>query len=223
MAHGGWDFKVMPVDIDETPLPGEAPRAYVQRLAENKALALGERMGNQIPSQGSPRPEEDELLVAADTTVADLPDGADGAEAGMTILGKPSSPAEAEQMLRRLRNRSHMVFTGLAILRRADNRLFSDLCETRVFMRNYSDAEMQAYIASGDPLDKAGAYAIQHSHFHPVERLEGCFANVVGLPLCALARLLSQAGQPSPHEAVLAQACASEFNYRCPFYPLDPL
>jgi len=218
MALGGWDFTVAPADVDETPLPGEAPAAYVRRLAVEKARAVGVRLA----AGGAPHGEAD-LIVAADTTVAELLQVAGGPEA---ILGKPSGPQEAEAMLRRLRGRPHRVYTGLAVLRLADNRLFSDLCETQVFMRSYSDGELAAYVASGDPLDKAGAYAIQHRGFHPVERLAGCYANVMGLPLCALGLLLAQAGQPSPLNGRLPQACAGQLpgdlNLECPYYPLEP-
>ena len=93
-------------------------------------------------------------------------------------------------MLRDLRARWHQVLSGVAVLRLRDMRLLSDVCVTQVQMRDYSDEEIWAYIESGDPMDKAGAYAIQHSGFHPVERLSGCFANVAGLPLCRLHRLL---------------------------------
>ena len=227
MSLGGWTFSALSADVDETPQPGEAPAAYVRRLAAEKAQALAERLEAGVPGGASPAPGagEADLIVAADTTVAELPQGAqNGPE---TILGKPSGPQEAETMLRRLRGRPHRVYTGLAVLRLSDGRLFSGLCETQVFMRSYTDGEMAAYIASGDPLDKAGAYAVQHRGFHPVERLEGCYANVVGLPLCALTRLLSQAGLPSPLEGELAQACAGELHgdlfAECPYYPLEPV
>jgi septum formation protein len=211
LALGGWSFTVKPVDVDETPVQGEAPKAYVQRLAVEKARALEERLRQpqEAPQTSAPGkaglsdPGEVGLVVAADTT-----------------LGKPADAVEAESMLRRLRGRAHWVYTGLAVLRLDDNLLLSDLCETRVVMRDYSEAEMHGYIASGDPLDKAGAYAIQHTGFHPVQRLEGCYANVTGLPLCALARLLARAGLPSPLETDLARACAGELDFECPFYPL---
>jgi septum formation protein len=112
---------------------------------------------------------------------------ADGSHA---ILGKPRDAAEARAMLNALRHRAHNVFTGFTI---ADG----DLCETeiahtRVFMRNYSDAEMDAYIASGDPFDKAAGYAVQHPTFQPVARVDGCFANVMGMPLCRLYHALAR-------------------------------
>lgn len=219
LALGGWSFTVKPVEVDETPLPGEASKDYVQRLAVTKARAVAAQL-IQGGAAGFPdTSSKQEVVVAADTTVVSQAD--DGSQE--LILGKPANPADAQAMLRSLRGRSHRVYTGLAILRLADNLLVSGLCETLVYMRNYSDDEMLAYIASGDPLDKAGAYAVQHPGFHPVEHLSGCYANVVGLPLCSLARLLMEVGIPSPVEAKLAQACGAELQYDCPFYPLEPL
>jgi predicted house-cleaning NTP pyrophosphatase (Maf/HAM1 superfamily) len=119
-------------------------------------------------------------------------------------------------MLRRLRGHSHQVFTALAALRGSDGALVLDYCRTDVPMRNYSDAEMLAYIGSGDPLDKAGAYAIQHAGFKPVESLQGCFANVMGLPLCHLKRTLDKLGMPTP--ADIASACQASLEYDCPVY-----
>ena len=94
--------------------------------------------------------------------------------------------------------------------------MLTDWCVTDVPMRRYSDAEMMVYIHSGDPLDKAGGYAIQHSGFHPVEAIQGCFANVMGLPLCHLARTLVQAGAP-PQEDI-PRACQDEIKYTCPIF-----
>lgn len=169
----GWDFSPYPVDIDESPLPGEDPRAYVLRLAEEKARAAGQR----APGAG--------VILAADTTVAD--------ERG--LMAKPETPGEAVEMLTRLRGRPHLVHTGVAVLR-PDDGLFKDACTTTVYMREYSEEEMAAYVAEGDPMDKAGAYAIQHPGFHPAERIAGCYSNVMGLPLCLTQALLVRAGFP---------------------------
>jgi MAF protein len=196
LALGGWEFTVLPADVDENPLPGESPRAYVLRLAETKARAV------PIPST-----DIDTLILAADTTVAD----------GLDVLGKPADSKDAEAMLRRLRGRTHTVYTALALFRPADGALLTDCCATQVPMRNYSDEEMGAYIASGDPLDKAGAYAIQHPGFKPVERQEGCFANVMGLPLCHLARTL--ANWDLFPGADIHLACQAALEYACPVYP----
>ncbi len=95
--------------------------------------------------------------------------------------------AEATAMLTRLRGRTHQVYTGVALLRTSDSLLLTDLCVTDVPMRHYSDEEIQSYVATGDPLDKAGAYAIQHSGFRPVASMDGCYASVMGsavVPRC---------------------------------------
>lgn len=200
IALGGWNFNIQPVEVDEQPLSGEDPRRYVLRLAQSKAQAA------------HPTLEADTLVVAADTTVVD----------GDAILGKPLDAADARAMLQRLRGRTHQVYTALAVLsmrpegRASDGRIETDLCATDVPMREYTDAEMAAYIASGDPLDKAGAYAIQHAGFHPVDSLEGCYANVVGLPLCHLTRTLKKFGL---HPQVdIPSACQAAIGYRCPIY-----
>ena len=138
------------------------------------------------PATVAGRSPLDDIIIAADTTVVD-----EG-----QILGKPANAYEAESMLRRLRGREHQVFTALAVVRRSEGFLALDWCVTQVPMRTYSDEEMYAYIATGDPLDKAGAYAIQHPDFSPVANLEGCYANVMGLPLCHLKRTLDAAGYP---------------------------
>jgi MAF protein len=194
MALGGWTFTLVPTEVDERPLSGERPKEYVLRLAEGKARAAA-----RLAPQGA-------LVVAADTAVVD----------GSEILGKPADAQQAEAMLRRLRGRTHQVFTALAALRLADSLLLTDWCCTQVPMRDYSDEEIHAYIATDDPLDKAGAYAIQHSGFRPVERLWGCYANVMGLPLCHLARTLQKLGVPP--EADIPQACQAALKYDCPVY-----
>jgi MAF protein len=121
------------------------------------------------------------LVVAADTVVA----------LGEEILGKPADAAHAAQMLQRLRGGSHQVYSAVAVVEAASGRATIRLSTTDVWMRDYTDAEMEAYINSGDPLDKAGAYAIQHSGFRPVDHIEGCFTGVVGLPLECLVKGLA--------------------------------
>lgn len=116
-------------------------------------------------------------------------------------------------MLKRLRAGAHQVYTGIVVLDPATGQALTDLCITQVFMRACNDDEIRAYVLSGDPLDKAGAYAIQHPHFRPVERLEGCFASVMGLPLCHLVRTLSRLNVfPTADVPV---ACQIELNYQC--------
>jgi MAF protein len=161
-------FRVSPVFINEDSMPGEQPGPYVMRLAVTKGKVAG--------SAAQPG----ELVISADTTVAD----------GAQLLGKPANEDEAWQMLDQLRNRTHQVYTALAVSDPHSGRMETSLVRSDVRMRNYSDAEMRAYIATRDPFDKAGGYAIQNEAFHPVEELNGCYFNVVGLPLCQLARLL---------------------------------
>jgi septum formation protein len=168
----GWTFHIIPAMIDENSLPDEAPLDYVLRLAREKALDVG---------RISP-PES--IVIAADTAVV----------AGGQILGKPNDAAHAASMLHNLKGTSHQVITGLAVLDMVSMALHIDHCITNVIMRAYSLEEIQAYIETGDPLDKAGAYAIQHRTFDPVERIEGCYTNVVGLPLCVLTALLGHYG-----------------------------
>lgn len=195
LALGGWEFRVQAAEVDETPLAGEPAPAYVLRLAHAKARTVGQQLGPGA------------LVVAADTTVVDRG----------SILGKPVDAADAARMLRRLRGRQHQVYTALALLHTADQRMWETVCFTEVPMRHYQDTEIEAYIASGDPLDKAGAYAIQHAGFHPVDSLQGCYANVMGLPLCHLAHLLRGVGiqpaQPVP------PACQAHLAYTCTVYP----
>jgi MAF protein len=193
LALDGQPFTVEPADINEDVLPGEEPQAYVSRLAAEKARVIAERHAG-----------EDVLVIAADTTVV-----SDG-----EIIGKPVDEADAERILRRLRGRQHPVYTGLSLVRVADGAVRKDLATTQVPMRQYSDAEMSNYVASGDPLDKAGAYAIQHAEFHPVENLAGCFANVAGLPLCHLLRNLRE--WQLDLQVDLPAACQRHLNYECP-------
>lgn len=190
----GWTFTVKPAEVDETPQLGELPGNYVTRLAADKARTAG-----SLASPGT-------LIIGADTTVAD----------GNLILGKPADAAEARDMLSRLRGRVHHVYTALAIYEVETGRLETDLCVTRVPMRDYSDLEIEQYIAIGDPLDKAGAYAIQHPGFQPVIGLRGCYACVVGLPLCHLQRSMLKFGV-SPIEDV-PRTCQTALSYECPVF-----
>jgi MAF protein len=127
----------------------------------------------------------DEVVVAADTLVV-----ADG-----DVLGKPMDADEGQRMLSRLRGRAHQVHSGVALMR-SDGLRWCGVVDTRVVMRAYTEREVEAYIARGEPFDKAGAYAVQDEVFRPVERLEGCYLNVVGLPLCAVAAGLTALGTP---------------------------
>jgi MAF protein len=200
LALGGWMFNTRPTEVDESQHPGETPRAYVLRLAESKARTCAASPKNR----GMISANEDLTILAADTAVVD----------GKAILGKPNDMAEAVEMLRRLRSRTHQVYTGIAVMRMSDGNLGMDLCVTDVPMRAYSDEEIDAYVATGDPLDKAGAYAIQHPKFHPVEMISGCFASVMGLPLCHLTRTLRRFDIASKTD--ISAECQSSLNYMCP-------
>ncbi len=189
-------FSVWSVEVDETPNKDEPPAEYVVRLSRSKA------------QQAAAQLDAAAIVLAADTTVA-----LQNEAGGWMIFGKPGDAREAEEMLRRLRGRTHFVFSGLALLRNEDGQVWTDVCLSEVPIRNFSDEEMFAYIASGDPLDKAGAYAIQHQDFHPVENFAGCFANVMGLPLCHVERLLAQAGIKVA--SAVALRCVETLSYPC--------
>jgi MAF protein len=146
-----------------------------EELAETLALAKAEAVAAD---------EEEGMVIAADTIVVD----------GETILGKPADGSEAAETLRRLRGRTHRVITGLAVVDADSGQRATSHVVTAVRMRHYSDADIAAYVARGEPLDKAGAYAIQDKQFHPVASYDGCYCNVVGLPLKALLPLLRRAG-----------------------------
>lgn len=128
----------------------------------------------------------DEIVVAADTLVV----------VDHTILAKPSDDQEAREMLERLRGRAHHVLTGVVV--RSHRLDWAGVADTRVSMRSYSKEEVEAYIGRGEPFDKAGGYAIQDETFRPVERLDGCYLNVVGLPVCAVAAGLNALGVTAP-------------------------
>lgn len=194
----GWPFTVRAVEIDERPLPGEDPANYVSRLAEGKARAAGALVGSG------------DLVLAADTTVADE----------SRILGKPETPDEAWEMLRSLRGRAHLVYTAICVFDPQAGRLMNDLSASRVWMRDYDDAAIAAYIASGDPFDKAGAYAIQNTAFHPVERIEGCYNCVVGLPLCRVVQTISRVGLVPPNEITAECPAYLAAAAPCPAYEL---
>ena len=155
LSLGGWDFIKRASEIDESVLRGETPQEYVLRLAHEKALAVKQSLEQDSLT--------DWIILAADTTVVDPNNHAKSGSSGSIILGKPGDAQEAMDMLMRLRAKNHRVFTGLAVYRLSDGMQVSEVVSTEVPMRNYSDDEILQYIASGDPFDKAGAYAIQHS------------------------------------------------------------
>lgn len=172
LAQLGIPFVVRTSSTDETPQPGETPQALVARLSRAKGDAVARMLGG------------DALVLAADTIVV-----IDG-----LIIGKPVDEADAVTILTRLRGRPHEVFTGLTIAPASGGADWTAVCRTLVHMRAYSDAEIGAFIASRRPFDKAGAYAIQDPDFHLVRAIEGCYMNVMGLPLCEVIRGLREMG-----------------------------
>ncbi len=171
LAALGIPFDVRPSDVDETPLPGETPLETQHRITLLKARAAN---------------SDHDTVIAADTTV--LLDG--------EMLNKPADADDARRMLRRLRGRAHEVQSCVVVKRGTQETM--QIVSSLVMMRDYTDDEIEAYIATGDPFDKAGAYAVQHPGFHPVAEIRGCPLNVIGLPLCALCRQLPHLPDPSP-------------------------
>lgn len=182
-------FETIDPSIDEAPLPGESPLQIASRLADAKARTAAALAAGR-------------MAVGADTVVA-----IDG-----EALGKPSDPEEAWRMLRLLRGREHQVITGVAAARDDDSgEIFSAVrtAIARVWMRGYTDAEIEAYIARREPFDKAGGYAIQDETFRPCKRIEGCYLTVVGLPIPELCAVLAEVGVSLSLEAGhLEAACA---------------
>ena len=153
-------------------------RSLATMLAERKARAVAAR-------------REGGLVLGADTVVA-----IDGAS-----LGKPSDASEARRMLRALRGRSHEVVTGVALADATSGALSVAQRETTVTMRDYGDGEIDAYVASGEAMDKAGAYGVQDAAFSPAAHVRGCYANVIGLPLCTVSSMLAEHGVAAPEAA----------------------
>ena len=191
----GLPVETTAADIDETPLDHEAAAALAVRLSQAKARAVWS--AGRSPST---------VILASDTIVSldDEP------------LGKPIDADDARSMLRRLRDRVHQVHTAITLIDLAADRSITDLATSDVRMRAYTDQEIDAYIASGDPFDKAGAYAIQHSGFNPAENFAHCFANVMGLPLCHVTRTLHQLGIEAVND--VPNACQAYLDYECPVF-----
>ncbi len=175
----GLDFEVRPTDVDETVLAGESPAEHVQRLAEAKAVMAAEAAASSSADGG-------ELVLAADTVVV-----VDG-----EILGKPRDDADARRMLERLSGHGHEVLTGVAVRGPAGEPLLAAVEATRVRFAELTAEEIDWYVASGEPMDKAGAYAVQGLGALFVEAVDGNYSNVVGLPLPVVYRLLRRAGYP---------------------------
>ena len=182
LAKLNLQFEVIKPEIDESLGDGELLVDYVRRLSREKAEAVARTLDNSSALILA----ADTIVIAADTIGVD--------EAG-DLLGKPTDAADARRMLRRLRGRAHDVITAFTLHRHgAGATVITRQERTVVHMRHFSDAEIDAYIETGDPLDKAGSYAIQNEAFHPVERIEGSYSNVVGLPLEALKTALGEIG-----------------------------
>lgn len=163
LRNAGFSFAVQPAHIDETLLPNERPEDYVLRLAKAKG---------QLVAAATKGPEQT-FVIGADTTVV----------CAGRIFGKPADAAEAREILRALSGTTHDVLTGIAIVRVPDGKSIAEVASTRVtFLRLESD-DIEAYIASGEPFDKAGGYGIQGLGGKFVSRIEGCYFNVMGLPL----------------------------------------
>jgi len=167
LALAGLDFEVVPAEVDESPRPDEGAADQVRRLAQAKA----EQVGQSRPA---------DWILAADTLVV----------LGSLVLGKPRDRAEAAEMLARLSGRTHQVLTGYCLFNKALDRGHIDLCRTEVEFRNLTGPDIEKYLESGEPLGKAGAYAIQGRGAGLVKRVFGSYTNVVGLPLAEIIELL---------------------------------
>jgi septum formation protein len=165
LKAAGFEFTVRVADVDETPRDGEAPRDYVLRVAKEKACAV--------------EADSDEIVLAADTTVV----------LGSEIMGKPTDSANAARMLRALAGKQHEVITAICIKR--GDEVTTDIATTAVWFAPLSDAEIAEYVASGEPMDKAGAYGIQGLASKFIGRIDGSYSNVVGLPVALTYRLIS--------------------------------
>ncbi|MDE3171253.1 MAG: septum formation inhibitor Maf [Acidobacteriota bacterium] len=177
LRNAGIPFEIRTALIDESPRQGELPSAYVQRLALEKARAAADAASEERLETGT-------IFMGADTTVV-IDD---------EMLGKPESEEDAQRMLRRLSGRVHEVHTGLALVRRpgAWDQVVDEV--TAVTFANLSGVEIERYVATGEPFGKAGGYAVQGIAGRFITRIDGCYFNVVGLPLARLYSLLREAG-----------------------------
>jgi len=167
----GLDFSIDPADVDERPIPGEGPESYALRVAEDKAAVAAQKACTGI-------------VIAADTIVV----------VNGLVLGKPADVSDAERMLKLLSGRAHRVITGLVVRDASDGRFLSKTAVTTVWFRDLSYEEIRSYVMSGEPLDKAGAYGIQEKGALLVKKIDGCYFNVVGLPLSLLGEMLGEFG-----------------------------
>jgi len=169
LREAGWAFEVAPVDLDETLRPGETAQAYVERLAQAKAAAAASK-------------DPEAVVLGADTTVV----------VQGQVLGKPLDSADAARMLRLLSGRTHDVLTGICLLKGLRSLVHVE--SSRVRIAALSDAEIEWYIGTGEPFDKAGGYAVQGLASRFIEAVDGSYSNVVGLPVASVNSLLKQLG-----------------------------
>lgn len=167
----GLSFTIVPSEVEEVRRPGEPPEEFARRIAREKALSVASRVGSG-------------LVIGCDTIVV-----VDG-----DALGKPSDPAEARRMLGRLSGRAHQVISGLAVAEQPGGRMEDAVVSTKVWFKTLTAGEIEEYAATGEPMDKAGAYGIQELGMLFVSRIEGDHNNVVGLPVFMLARILEKFG-----------------------------
>jgi septum formation protein len=175
LAQAGYTFEVRPAHIPEDPRPGEEPIAYVARLAREKAETVYRELAGR---DGGAAGGDALAVLGADTTVV-----VDG-----EILAKPEDAADAARMLRRLSGRTHRVITGVALATAEGTEVAAEVTAVRFVA--LADEEIAAYVATGEPMDKAGAYAIQGGAAKWIPRIEGCYFNVVGLPLALVTAML---------------------------------
>jgi septum formation protein len=171
LKQAGFTFEVRPAQVNEDPYPDEDPIAYVVRLARHKAKSVLAEISSDAPAQSA-------VVLGADTTVT-----LDG-----HILAKPEDAADAARMLRMLSGRTHRVITGVAVASATGTEVATEI--TGVQFLTLTDEEIDAYIATGEPMDKAGAYGIQGYAAKWIPRIEGCYFNVVGLPLALVSTML---------------------------------
>jgi len=171
LASIGLDFDVMPSDVPEVHQPGESPEEYVARLSRDKAAAIAEK-------------HPADWIIAADTTVL----------LGDQLLEKPADAEDAARMLATIAGKTHVVYTGVTLLNLAQNWRDTRVAESEVRMLPLDAREIEWYVATGEPLDKAGAYAVQGTGAMFIDSIHGSYTNVVGLPLATLFGMLRKAG-----------------------------
>ena len=192
----GLPFDVRPADVDEQPLEGETPENMVQRLSLEKAL----RVADSIPSG---------FVIGADSTVVHRGES----------IGKPVDDNDAKAMLHRLRGTTHEVYTGVTVVDAASGRRTTDWMASTITLRDLSDEEIERSVASGAPRDKAGAYAVQDTELRPASAWEGCYSNIVGLPVCRLLEMLAELGFPWPEDWSIPQQAVC--SHRCRLAPTE--